>query len=422
MIPVSVAVERVFRRESGAVLAGLIRILGEFDLAEDALHDALVRALERWPRDGIPDSPGAWITTTARRKAIDRLRRAATRGAKQSSVVALIELEAEERRDAMCFDQPDIADDRLRLIFTCCHPALNREAQVALTLHTLGGLSTAEIAAAFFVPVPTMAQRLVRAKAKIRAAGIPYVVPDAHALPERVDSVLAVVYLVFNEGYYSASGPDGVRRDLCDEALRLARVLALLLPDRAEVLGLLALMILHNSRRAAREHVLDEQDRERWNHAEIAEGVALTKRALSIGPAGSYQLQAAIAALHAEAPSFAATDWRQIVALYGELSRRHPSPIVELNRAVAVSRTEGPELGLALLDRLGEDGSLDDYQPFHAARADLLRRAGQVEAAIVAYEVAIAAAPNQVARDYLSRRLADLIQLSQLIEPDSGGK
>ncbi|PRQ04835.1 RNA polymerase sigma factor [Enhygromyxa salina] len=408
MIPVSVAVERVFRRESGAVLAGLIRILGEFDLAEDALHDALASALERWPSDGIPENPGAWITTTARRKAIDRLRRAATRGAKQASVAALIELEADERRDAASLDQPDIADDRLRLIFTCCHPALNREAQVALTLHTLGGLSTAEIAAAFFVPVPTMAQRLVRAKAKIRAAKIPYVVPSAQALPERVDSVLAVVYLVFNEGYYCATGPDGVRRDLCDEALRLGRLLAQLLPERAEVLGLLALVTLHHSRRAARDHVLDEQDRGLWNHAEIAEGIALTKRALSIGPAGSYQLQAAIAALHAEAPSVDATDWRQIVALYTELARRHPSPIVELNRAVAVSRTHGPEAGLALLEALAHDSSLGDYQPFYAARADLLRRAGQIDAAVAAYQQAIAGAPNQVARDYLARRLAEL--------------
>jgi RNA polymerase sigma-70 factor, ECF subfamily len=410
MIPVGVAVERVFRRESGAVLAGLIRILGEFDLAEDALHDALASALERWPSDGIPDNPGGWITTTARRKAIDRLRRAATRGAKQGDVAALLELEAEERDAGQGFalDRPVIADDRLRLIFTCCHPALNREAQVALTLHTLGGLSTAEIAAAFLIPVSTMAQRLVRAKAKIRAAGIPYVVPGPAALPERVDSVLAVVYLIFNEGYYCASGPDGVRRDLCDEALRLADLLAQLLPDRAEVLGLLALLTLHDSRRAAREHVLDEQDRSRWNHAQIAKGIALTKRALSIGPAGSYQLQAAIAALHAEAPNSVTTDWRQIAALYGELARRHPSPIVELNRAVAVSRIEGPEAGLALLDRLGSDGALADYQPFHAARADLLRRAGQIEAAIAAYQRAIEAAPNQVARDYLSRRVLEL--------------
>jgi RNA polymerase sigma-70 factor (ECF subfamily) len=406
MIPVSVAVERVFRRESGPVLAGLIRILGEFDLAEDVLHDALASALERWPNDGIPQNPGAWITTTARRKAIDRLRRSATVRDKQGAVAALVELEADERRDAASRDTPDIADDRLRLIFTCCHPSLHREAQVALTLHTLGGLSTAEIAAAFLVPIPTMAQRLVRAKTKIRAANIPYVIPGADALPERLEGVLAVVYLVFNEGYYSASRPDGVRPDLCDEALRLAGLLAQLLPDTPEVLGLLALLKLHDSRRAAREHVLEEQDRSRWNHAEIAEGIALTKRALGLGRIGPYQLQAAIAALHAEAPTFAQTDWRQIAVLYTELLRRHPSPIVELNAAVAVSMVEGPQLGLMLLDRIAE--ALWDYQPYHAARADLLRRAGRDDEAIVAYERALAAAPNQVAREYLSRRLDEL--------------
>lgn len=415
MVPVAVAVERVFRREYGVVLAGLIRILGDFDLAEDVLHDALASALERWPRDGIPQNPGAWINTTARRKAIDRLRRTATVRAKQGDIVALTELEAEERRDTASLDKPEISDDRLRLIFTCCHPALNREAQVALTLHTLGGLTTAEIAAAFFVPIPTMAQRLIRAKTKVRAAGIPYAVPEADALPERIGSVLAVIYLVFNEGYYTRDSSsreqataDGVRRDLCDEALRLARVLAGLLPSEPEVLGVLALLLLHDSRRAAREHVLEQQDRSRWNHAEIAEGIALTKRALAMRSVGPYQLQAAIAALHAEASTFADTDWPQIAALYGELARRHPSPIVELNRAVAVSMSEGPEVGLALLDRVAAADELRDYQPYHAARADMLRRAGRVGEAILAYERALASAPNQVAREYLARRLAEL--------------
>lgn len=409
MIPVALAVERVFRRESGPVLAGLIRILGEFELAEDVLHDALMAALERWPIDGIPASPAAWINTTARRKAIDRLRRGSTAKAKAAAVSALAILEAEAASDPDAeLDAQAIPDDRLRLIFTCCHPALARDSQVALTLHTLGGLNTHEIAAAFCVPVPTMAQRLVRAKAKIRAAKIPYQVPGPEALTDRLASVLAVIYLIFNEGYFAHDRASGLRRDLCDEAIRLARVLTRLLPNEPEALGLLALMTLHHSRRAARERVLEEQDRRVWMHDEIREGVAILKSALALGRPGSYQLQAAIGALHAEAPSFAATDWHQIAALYTELARRTPSPIIELNRAVAFSWAEGPELGLAMLDRLASDADLRDYQPYHAARADLLRRAGQREAALVAYRRALAAAPNEVAREFLGRRITEL--------------
>lgn len=409
MIPVSLVVERVFRRESGPVLAGLIRILGEFELAEDVLHDALITALERWPLEGIPANPAGWINTTARRKAIDRLRRSATARAKSPALEALAALESEGAH--ACADELEswaIPDERLRLIFTCCHPALARDSQVALTLHTLGGLGTHEIAAAFCVPVPTMAQRLVRAKAKIRVAGIPYQVPGPEALPERLISVLAVIYLIFNEGYFAHDQTGVVRRELCDEAIRLARVLTQLMPDEPEALGLLALMILHHSRRAARDRVLEEQDRSSWMPEEIDEGIAILRAAIALGRPGSYQLQAAIGALHAEAPSFAATDWPQIAALYTELARCTPSPIVELNRAVAFSWAEGPKFGLAMLDRLAEDVDLQDYQPYHAARADLLRRAGREREALVAYRRALAGAPNQAAREFLARRVAEL--------------
>ncbi len=409
MIPVALAVERVFRRESGPVLAGLIRILGEFELAEDVLHDALMAALERWPIDGIPTNPGAWINTTARRKAIDRLRRSSTARAKSPALAALATLEAEAAQaHAGELDGWAIPDDQLRLIFTCCHPALARDSQVALTLHTLGGLNTHEIAAAFCVPVPTMAQRLVRVKAKIRAANIPYQVPGTDALAERLASVLAVIYLIFNEGYFAHDQSGGVRRDLCEEAIRLARVLNHRMPDEPEALGLLALMVLHHSRRATRDCMLEEQDRSAWDHDEIREGVAILKSALVLGRPRSYQLQAAIGALHAEAPSFVETDWPQIAAIYSELARRTPSPIIELNRAVAFSHADGPELGLAMLDRLVSAADLRGYQPYHAARADLLRRAGRREEALVAYRRALAGAPNEVAREFLARRVAEL--------------
>ncbi|HVI00257.1 MAG TPA: RNA polymerase sigma factor [Enhygromyxa sp.] len=414
MIPVALAVDRVFRRESGPVLAGLIRILGEFELAEDVLHDALLAALERWPIDGIPSNPAAWINTTARRKAIDRLRRSTTAQAKAAALESLAALEAEATRSqADALENWSIPDDRLRLIFTCCHPALARDSQVALTLHALGGLDTAEIAAAFCVPVPTMAQRLVRAKAKIRAAKIPYQVPGPEALAERLASVLAVIYLIFNEGYFAHDQAEGLRRDLCEEAIRLARVLTRLLPDEPEAMGLLALMILHHSRRATRGDTLEDQDRSAWKRDEIGEGVAILRAALGLGRPGSYQLQAAIAALHAEGPSFAETDWAQIAALYCELARRTPSPIIEVNRAVAFSWAEGPALGLAMLERLAGEPSLQSYQPYHAARADLLRRAGRSEEALAAYRRALADAPNQVAREFLARRVAELERAAQ---------
>jgi RNA polymerase sigma-70 factor (ECF subfamily) len=406
MFPVRVAVERVFRAEAGAVLATLIRLVGDFGIAEDALHDALAAALERWPEDGIPERPGAWITTTARRKAIDRLRRDTTAHVKQAAVAGLAALVEEETRAAGGAGATAIADDRLRLLFTCCHPALARDAQVALTLRTLCGLSVEEIAAAFLVPEPTMAQRLVRARTKIRDARIPYQVPSEADLPERLASVLSVVYLVFNEGTYARHRASAVRADLCDEAIRLGRLLAELAPDEPEAHGLLALMLLHDARRAARDRVLEEQDRTLWRRDAIDEGTALCQRALRMGRLGPYQIQAAIAAVHGEAPTAADTDWRQIALLYRELARIAPSPIVELNRAVAISYADGAAAGLALLESL-DAAELRDYQPYHAARADLLRRSGRLAEAAIEYERAIAAAPSDVARDYLTRRLAE---------------
>ncbi|MEQ9325124.1 MAG: sigma-70 family RNA polymerase sigma factor, partial [Polyangiaceae bacterium] len=310
MIPVRLAVERAFRNESGAVLASLIRVLGDFQLAEDAMHEAFTVALERWPEDGIPDRPGAWITTTARRRALDRIRREATAARKRPDLERLAELAEEEASSARLGDAPAIEDDRLRLIFTCCHPALGRPAQVALTLRTLCGLSTEAIAAAFFVPQPTMAQRLVRAKKKIQLAKIPYEVPDREVLHERLGAVLGVIYLVFNEGYFARDGSEAVVADLCDEGIRLARLVVELMPDEPEALGLLALLLLHDSRRQARHRVLEEQDRSLWDHEAITEGTALIRRALATKPVGVSQLQAAIAAVHAEATVAADTDWR----------------------------------------------------------------------------------------------------------------
>jgi RNA polymerase sigma-70 factor (ECF subfamily) len=403
------AVAEVYRTESRAVLATLIRLLGDFDLAEEALHEAFRVALERWPREGMPANPRAWLVSAGRFKAIDQIRR-----------LSRFEPLDTDAHDAPSDDDPvaaleadSVSDDRLRLIFICCHPALAPDAQVALTLREVCGLTTEEIAAAFLMRAPTLAQRIVRAKAKIRDANIPYEVPAASALSDRLDSVLRTIYLVFNEGYAASSGTSLTRHDLSGEAIRLGRLLVELLPE-PEALGLLALMLLHDSRRATRTTasgdlvLLEDQDRSRWDHAQIEEGKLLVERSLATRSIGPYAVQAAIAALHAQATSAEATDWNQIVALYDVLLRAEPSPVIELNRAVAVAMRDGPAAGLSLVDALLERGELVDYRLAHAARADLNRRLGRTADARAAYAAALALTRQESEQRYLQRRLDEL--------------
>jgi RNA polymerase sigma-70 factor (ECF subfamily) len=411
-------IERIFRQESGRILATLIRLLGSFDLAEEVMQEAFITALEQWPREGVPANPRAWLVSTAQHKGVDLLRRSTVFDSKREELKKIAELQQElaEFNDDMHLHSNDdhFGDDRLRLIFTCCHPALALEAQVALTLRTLCGLTTEEIARGFLVPTSTMAQRLVRAKQKIRDACIPYQVPPEPEIAARLEAVLLVVYLVFNEGYSATSGDTPIRRELCLEAIRLGRIICQLLPRQTEARALLALMLLHDSRRATRTDengdpiLLEDQNRELWNHEQIAEGLRLVESALSGGPPGPYALQAAIAAIHARARVAAETDWPQIVGLYEILMRVQPSPVVELNHAAAVAMAEGPAAGLPLLDKLGARQELSEYYLLPAARGDLLRRLSRWDEAADAYRRALNLAGSEAAKRFLTQRLSEM--------------
>ena len=406
-------IETLYRSESGRVLATLVRLLGDLDLAEEAMHEAFAAALESWPQTGIPDKPRPWLISTARFKAIDGIRRRARFDGAQRDLLHYMEARIHEAALGQGEDGEEIEDDRLRLIFTCCHPALPPEAQIALTLREVCGLTTEEIARAFLVTPATLAQRIVRAKAKIRETPIPYEVPTPQELPERLGAVLQVIYLVFNEGYSAAAGAEVTRAELTGEAIRLGRLLAEL-QQEPEVLGLLALMLLQESRRAARTSatgeliLLEDQDRSLWNREQIGEGVALVEKALKSRCFGSYTLQAAIAAVHAEAESVAVTDWRQIVALYNQLARIQPSPVVQLNRAVAIAMRDGPEAGLAHIDAVLEHGELANYYLAHSARADMFRRLGRTAEAKSSYERALALTQQEPERQFLQDRIRQL--------------
>ena len=410
------AVARIVREEWGQVLAVLVGYVRDFGLAEDMLQDACVVALQRWPEEGVPNNSRAWLLQTARRKAIDRFRREANFEAKRAEIEILTKLDHQAQSGEEDDVDETILDDRLRLIFTCCHPALEEHARVALTLRTLGGLTTPEIARAFLVPETTMAQRLVRAKRKIKAANIPYIVPPPHLWPERLDSVLSVIYFIFNEGYAATSGGKLTRADLCHEAIRLGHILVGLAPQEPEAAGLLALMLLHDSRRPARTDdmgnfvTLEQQDRTLWNHEQIDAGMSLLPRALAMGGLGPFQIQAAISAVHAQAKSYSATDWNEIRLLYGKLYELQPSPVIKLNAAVALSFALGAHAGLAAIAELDEQRVLEQYQPYHAARADFFRRAGHKEDSAAAYRRALEFTDNAAERRFLEQRLLEVLE------------